>query len=101
MNLRIRHVLATAPSPTRQILTFIFWRSIGIPGVGASLAHVSGYKGVAQRLSIEIMEAPQGQKSRLTHSSPRCPIASARASNASFTPAPVLAEARNCGALWI
>src|SRR5467141_1068827 len=55
MNLRIRHVLPTAPSPTRQTLTFIFWRSIRIPGVDASLAHVSGYKGVAHRLSIEIM----------------------------------------------
>src|SRR5467141_3396237 len=47
MNLRIRHVLPTAPSPTRQILTFIFWRSIGIPRGGSSLAHVSGYKLVA------------------------------------------------------
>src|SRR3989475_7496015 len=55
MNLRIRHVLPTAPSPTRQTLTFIFWRSIRIPRAGASLAHVSGYKGVAHRLSIEIM----------------------------------------------
>src|SRR5207245_5052414 len=59
MNLRIRHVLPTAPSPTRQTLTFIFWRSIRIPGAGASLAHVSGYKGVAHRLSIEIMEGPR------------------------------------------
>src|SRR3989475_12666005 len=58
MNLRIRHVLPTAPSPTRQILTFIFWRSIGIPRGGSSLAHVSGYKGVAHRLSIEIMAVP-------------------------------------------
>src|SRR2546427_1372523 len=60
MNLRIRHVLPTAPSPTRQILTFIFWRSIGIPRGGSSLAHVSGYKGVAHRLSIEIMAVPPG-----------------------------------------
>src|SRR2546426_4675722 len=58
MNLRIRHVLPTAPSPTRQTLTFIFWRSIGIPRGGSSLAHVSGYKGVAHRLSIEIMAVP-------------------------------------------
>src|SRR2546426_6757109 len=58
MNLRIRHVLPTAPSPTRQILTFISWRSIGIPRGGSSLAHVSGYKGVAHRLSIEIMAGP-------------------------------------------
>src|SRR5438876_9354012 len=55
MNLRIRHVLPTAPSPTRQTLTFIFWRSIGIPEMGASLAHAAGYKGVAHRLSTEIM----------------------------------------------
>src|SRR3989449_4849897 len=60
MNLRIRHVLPTAPSPTRQILTFIFWRSIRIPRAGASLAHVSGYKGVAHRLSIEIMAGGRG-----------------------------------------
>src|SRR2546427_3240830 len=60
MNLRIRHVLPTAPSPTRQTLTFIFWRSIGIPRGGSSLAHVSGYKGVAHRLSIEIMAVPIG-----------------------------------------
>src|SRR2546426_8881235 len=60
MNLRIRHVLPTAPSPTRQILTFIFWRSIGIPRGGSSLAHISGYKGVAHRLSIEIMAVPIG-----------------------------------------
>src|SRR2546428_9498854 len=62
MNLRIRHVLPTAPSPTRQTLTFIFWRSIGIPRGGSSLAHVSGYKGVAHRLSIEIMAGPRGAK---------------------------------------
>src|SRR2546426_3470794 len=60
MNLRIRHVLPTAPSPTRQTLTFIFWRSIRIPRAGASLAHVSGYKGVAHRLSIEIMAGGRG-----------------------------------------
>src|SRR2546425_12731173 len=60
MNLRIRHVLPTAPSPTRQTLTFIFWRSIGIPRDSSSLAHVSGYKGVAHRLSIEIMADPIG-----------------------------------------
>src|SRR2546427_578126 len=66
MNLRIRHVLPTAPSPTRQTLTFIFWRSIGIPRGGSSLAHVSGYKGVAHRLSIEIMAVPIGPKSRVS-----------------------------------
>src|SRR2546426_7891279 len=60
MNLRIRHVLPTAPSPTRQTLTFIFWRSIRIPRAGASLAHVSGYKDVAHRLSIEIMAGGRG-----------------------------------------
>src|SRR2546428_8943245 len=60
MNLRIRHVLPTAASPTRQTLTFIFWRSIGIPRDSSSLAHVSGYKGVAHRLSIEIMAVPLG-----------------------------------------
>src|SRR2546426_11442491 len=63
MNLRIRHVLPTAPSPTRQTLTFIFWRSIGIPRGGSSLAHVSGYKGVAHRLSIEIMAGLFGGQS--------------------------------------
>src|SRR2546427_6096822 len=71
MNLRIRHVLPTAPSPTRQILTFIFWRSIGIPRGGSSLAHVSGYKGVAHRLSIEIMAGPL--RGRSESSTPLCP----------------------------
>src|SRR3989475_11166243 len=65
MNLRIRHVLPTAPSPTRQTLTFIFWRSIGIPRGGSSLAHVSGYKGVAHRLSIEIMAVPIGAQAEI------------------------------------
>src|SRR3989454_9530854 len=60
MNLRFMHVLPSAPSPTRRTLTFIFWRSIGIPRGGSSLAHVSGYKGVAHRLSIEIMAVPIG-----------------------------------------
>src|SRR2546427_881708 len=60
MNLRIRHAFTTAPSPSRQTLTFIFWRSIRIPRAGASLAHVSGYKGVAHRLSIEIMAGGRG-----------------------------------------
>src|SRR2546427_5204353 len=101
MNLRIRQVLPTAPSPTRQTLTFIFWRSIGIPGCGSSLAHVSGYKGVAHRLSIEIMAVPTGPKARLGHSLARGPIGSARAPNASFPPAPGFADARNCGALWV
>src|SRR2546427_10721744 len=98
MNLRIRQVLPTAHSPTRQTLTFIFWRSIGIPGCGSSLAHVSGYKGVAHRLSIEIMAVPTGAKSRLGHSLPRWPVGSARAPNASFTPAPVFADPGECGA---
>src|SRR2546422_7062281 len=111
MNLRIRHVLPTAPSPTRQILTFIFWRSIGIPRGGSSLAHVSGYKGVAHRLSIEIMAVPlgaevdggphRGRSREAHHSLPRGPMASARARNASFTPAPVFADAGNFGALLI
>src|SRR2546426_8313794 len=99
MNRRIRHVLPTAPSPTRQTLTFIFWRSIGIPRCGSSLAHVSGYKGVAHRLSIEIMAVPTGGKSRLGHSLPRWPMAAARARDASVTPAPGFADARNFGAL--
>src|SRR3989475_11959976 len=60
MNLRIRHAFTTAPSPSRQTLTFIFWRSIRIPRAGASLAHVTGYKGVAHRLSIEIMAGARG-----------------------------------------
>src|SRR3989442_15887237 len=101
MNLRIRQVLPTAPSPTRQTLTFIFWRSIGIPGCGSSLAHVSGYKGVAHRLSIEIMAVPTGPKSRLGHSLPRGPMASARGRKASFTPAPGFAGAGDFGAPWV
>src|SRR3989442_1387112 len=101
MNLRIRHVLPTAPSPTRQTLTFIFWRSIGIPRCGSSLAHVSGYKGVAHRLSIEIMAVSSGGKSRLGHSFPRCPMASAGARDASFTPAPGFAGGGKFGALVV
>src|SRR2546422_11689785 len=93
MNLRIRQVLPTAPSPTRQTLTFIFWRSIGIPGCGSSLAHVSGYKGVAHRLSIEIMAVPTGAKSRFGYSFARGPMASAGGAEASVTPAPVFADA--------
>src|SRR6266480_183099 len=34
MNRRMRQVLPTAPSPTRQIFTFIFWRSICILWLG-------------------------------------------------------------------
>src|SRR2546426_2843725 len=101
MNLRIRQVLPTAPSPTRQILTFIFWRSIGIPRCGSSLAHVSGYKGVAHRLSIEIMAVSPGAKTRLGDSLPRCPLAAGRAPDPPFTPAPVFPDARDCGALWV
>src|SRR2546422_7643420 len=99
MNLRIRQVLPTAPSPTRQILTFIFWRSIGIPRCGSSLAHVSGYKGVAHRLSIEIMAVSPGGKSRLGDSLPRGPRASAGGPEAPLTPAPGFSGARECGEL--
>src|SRR2546425_8580534 len=101
MNLRIRHVLPTAPSPTRQTLTFIFWRSIGIPRGGSSLAHVSGYKGVAHRLSIEIMAVPPGPKTRLGHSLARGPMAPPRGRDASVTPAPGFAGAGECGALRV
>src|SRR5437773_12333591 len=34
MNRRMRQVFPTAPSPTRQIFTFIFWRSICILWLG-------------------------------------------------------------------
>src|SRR6266511_3843562 len=54
MNRRIRHVLPTAPSPTRQILTFIRWRSMEVPRRVASRSRSSDYKGIAQRLSDEI-----------------------------------------------
>src|SRR2546426_5748738 len=101
MNLRIRQVLPTAPSPTRQILTFIFWRSIGIPRCGSSLAHVSGYKGVAHRLSIEIMAVPSGGKSRFGHSLPPGPQAAGGAPEAPLTPAPGFAGAREFGAPWV
>src|SRR2546425_6390765 len=101
MNLRIRHVLPTAPSPTRQTLTFIFWRSIGIPRCGSSLAHVSGYKGVAHRLSIEIMAVSSGGKTRLGDSFPPCPLAAAGGREGSFSPAPGFAGARDFGALWV
>src|SRR2546422_5928505 len=101
MNLRIRQVLPTAPSPTRQILTFIFWRSIGIPRCGSSLAHVSGYKGVAHRLSIEIMAVSTGAKARLGHSLPRCPLASAGGPDGPFTPAPGFAGAGEFCAPWV
>src|SRR2546425_7997037 len=101
MNLRIRHVLPTAPSPTRQTLTFIFWRSIGIPRCGSSLAHVSGYKGVAHRLSIEIMAVPSGAKARFGDSLPRGPMGAGGGREASFTPAPGFAGARKLGAPWI
>src|SRR2546430_14139998 len=94
MNLRIRQVLPTAPSPTRQTLTFIFWRSIGIPGCGSSLAHVSGYKGVAHRLSIEIMAVPPGAKSRFGYPFPRAPVAFGRAPDGPFPPPPGFAGAR-------
>src|ERR1700704_6678573 len=54
MNRRMRHVLPTAPSPTRQILTFIRWRSIDILTGGSSRPPALGYKGIAQRLSSRI-----------------------------------------------
>src|SRR3990170_4665502 len=50
-NRRIRHVFPTAPSPTRQILTFIFWRSIPHLSPILSDAGRSDYKGVPSRLS--------------------------------------------------
>src|SRR2546422_6327225 len=94
MNLRIRHVLPTAPSPTRQILTFIFWRSIGIPRGGSSLAHVSGYKGVAHRLSIEIMAGPpRGGIQVLVNRFPPGPHGWRGPRNAPFRPPPVFAAA--------
>src|SRR5712691_4991182 len=54
MKRRMRHVLPTAPSPTRQILTFILWRSIDILTGGSSRPPALGYKGIAQRLSSRI-----------------------------------------------
>src|SRR5712692_2849736 len=54
MKRRMRHVLPTAPSPTRQILTFIRWRSIDILTGGSSRPPALGYKGIAQRLSSRI-----------------------------------------------
>src|SRR5256885_10711508 len=89
MNLRIRHVLPTAPSPTRQTLTFIFWRSIGIPRGGSSLAHVSGYKGVAHRLSIEIMAGPpRGGGAKLLPPFLRVPWGRGGAGEPPFPPRP-------------
>src|SRR2546426_7217534 len=100
MNLRIRHVLPTAPSPTRQTLTFIFWRSIGIPRGGSSLAHVSGYKGVAHRLSIEIMAGPpRGRGRRLIPPFPRGPWGRGGARNPPFPPAPAFPAPGNSGPL--
>src|SRR2546422_4887566 len=90
MNLRIRHVLPTAPSPTRQTLTFIFWRSIGIPRGGSWLAHVSGYKSVAHRVSIEIMAGPlRGGIERLINPLPRGPLGPRGARKPPFPPPPV------------
>src|SRR6266516_276013 len=62
MNRRIRHVLPTAPSPPRQILTFIRWRSMEVPGWVASRSRGSDYKGIAQRLSDEITRTPLGAR---------------------------------------
>src|SRR2546426_2245198 len=96
MNLRIRHVLPTAPSPTRQTLTFIFWRSIGIPRGGSSLAHVSGYKGVAHRLSIEIMAGPLGGRDgNFSHPFPPGPVRRPGARKPPFPPAPALPHRGN------
>src|SRR2546426_1144768 len=100
MNLRIRQVLPTAPSPTRQILTFIFWRSIGIPRCGSSLAHVSGYKGVAHRLSIEIMAVSMGGKRRLGPSFSLGPMGSAGGRSAFSLPAPGFPGAGGLGPPW-
>src|SRR5438876_7248591 len=61
MNLRIRHVLPTAPSPTRQTLAFIFLRPIGIEGLDAPMSEVSGYKGLDYRFVTEIMEDPRSR----------------------------------------
>src|SRR2546427_6121051 len=106
MNLRIRHVLPTAPSPTRQILTFIFWRSIGIPRGGSSLAHVSGYKSVAHRLSIEIMAgpprggsgggAPPGPKGEGSSPFSRGPLAAGGGPDGPRSPRPGFSGAREC-----
>src|SRR2546428_8427896 len=98
MNLRIRQVLPTAPSPTRQTLTFIFWRSIGIPGCASSLAHVSGYKGVAHRLSIEIMAVPTGPKARFGYSVAPGPLAAGGAPEPPVPPAPGFADPREFSA---
>src|SRR2546422_11745588 len=99
MNLRIRQVLPTAPSPTRQILTFIFWRSIGIPRCGSSLAHVSGYKGVAHRLSIEIMAVSPGGKTRFGESLSGWPDGSGGGREVSLSPAAGFSGAGDlCGA---
>src|SRR3989442_7747025 len=96
MNLRIRHVLPTAPSPTRQTLTFIFWRSIGIPRGGSSLAHVSGYKSVAHRLSIEIMAGPPpGRDSDLVTPFPPAPERPRGGPKPPFTPGPVFPPPRD------
>src|SRR5204863_4770546 len=44
MNRRMRQVLPTAPSPTRQIFTFIFWRSICILWLGLTRHNPQGIK---------------------------------------------------------
>src|SRR2546422_3397028 len=98
MNLRIRHVLPTAPSPTRQTLTFIFWRSIGIPRGGSSLAHVSGYKSVAHRLSIEIMAGPpRGPGGVFFTPLPRAPLGRGGAGAPPFPRAPRFLARGNSG----
>src|SRR5206468_2185156 len=63
--------LADRAFPDEADLDFHFLRSIGIPRGGSSLAHVSGYKGVAHRLSIEIMAVPIGAEVEIVIT--RCP----------------------------
>src|SRR5712692_11784100 len=101
MKRRMRHVLPTAPSPTRQILTFIRWRSIDILTGGSSRPPALGYKGIAQRLSSRITGRVFAGDWVRDQASARCPIASASALNASLTPAPVFADARKVVALWM
>src|SRR5437870_4572272 len=101
MKRRIKQVLPTAPSPTRQILTFIFWRSMGFLRPAAPLARGSHYKGIAYRLSLEITRLMGPEFPGCAQASPPRAIASARTLNASLTPWPDFADAKNCGALWI
>src|SRR5512137_982944 len=63
MNRRIRQVLPTAPSPTRQILTFILSGSIIYPGSVAGVALGSDYKGIPTPLSPRITANPLASRS--------------------------------------